>query len=260
MTRYTGSFFNHLAQVYDYLVDYEQLMKLSVIIPLFNEEDVLKKDMEPFVLWLHKIYATIEVVLVENGSADKTLPLARTLARKYSYVRVISLKKPSFGAAVKTGILEASGTNGILLNADWLDRDFILSATPLLDECDIVIGSKTLDGGLDSRPLYRKMASYCLTFVLKWFYQFEFSDSHGLKAFRLKAAKRVMQDCTLNEIIESEFLLSAQTSGLVIKEIAVPIRESRPPRVSFVKRIFAMASELTQLSKVRKRLKYAKAR
>lgn len=235
-------------------------MQLSIIVPAYNEQSVIENDLEVFLKWLERTYTSCEVVLVENGSTDETLKHARLLAKKWPILKIEQLSTASFGDAVKHGIMAAQGKNGILLNADWLDRDFIAASLPRLKHSDIVIGSKVLDSKRDKRPFYRKIASKCLTAVLKTYFGFKFSDSHGLKAFRITEAQKVMNECRLNEIIESEFLLLAESEGLRIEEIPVDIHESRPPRISFIKRIFAMTGELAKMNKLRKRLNSASPR
>jgi len=235
-------------------------MQLSIIVPAYNEQSVIENDMEGFLEWLKQTFAACEVVLVENGSTDDTLEQSHMLAKKWPMLRIEHLDTANFGGAVKHGVMIAQGKNGILLNADWLDRDFITASLPRLQHSDIVIGSKVLDSKRDKRPFYRKIASKCLTVVLKTFFGFKFSDSHGLKAFRIPEAQKVMNECRLNEIIESEFLLLAEREGFRIEEIPVDISESRPPRISFIKRIFSMSGELAKMNKLRKRLDGASPR
>lgn len=224
------------------------MTKISVLIPVYNERAFVNDNLPELIQWLNKTFdKNYEVVIVENGSTDGTYEALSILAEDMPQLQLHTLKKASFGNAVRTAIMKAKGDIGILLNADWLDRDFIKNSIKECDTHDLVIGSKLLDPTLDSRPLFRKIASKSLTFLLKKSFGFEYSDSHGLKAFRLKKVQPLIRLCTLNEIIESELLLRAQAAHLNITEIPVAIEEIRAPRISFVKRIHSMGRELITL-------------
>ena len=223
-------------------------IKISILIPVYNESDVLSTELPEFLNWMDiEFKKAYEVVLVENGSTDDTYFKALNLAKKYNGLKVSHQAVASFGASVLESISLAKGEVSILLNADWLDREFVVQAYKSIVNKDIVIGSKVLNPKTDHRPPVRRAASHLLTFVLKIFFGFSFSDSHGLKAFRTSKIKPLAKLCKMNEIVESELLLLAQMHKLRIIEIPVTITEQRSPRTSFVKRIFSMAGELVKL-------------
>jgi glycosyltransferase involved in cell wall biosynthesis len=227
--------------------------KVSIIIPAYNEADFAKNDLPPLMDWLDSAYGkNYELIVVENGSTDGSLQILQDLAKSRLKLIVEHLDKASFGEPVRRGIEMAAGDVGVLLNADWLDRDFVLSGVEAAKKSDMVIGSKVLSRDLDHRPWVRRQASTALTLVLKHAFGFQFSDSHGLKAFRLGRVKPLATKCTMNEIVESELLLRIQHSGLSISEIPVEISETRAPRVSFVKRIGSMGKELVALYRLQK--------
>jgi glycosyltransferase involved in cell wall biosynthesis len=227
--------------------------KVSIIIPAYNEADFAKNDLPPLLDWLDTQYGkNYEMIVVENGSIDGSLQILQSLSKKRPSLVVEHLDKASFGEPVRRGIALASGDVGVLLNADWLDRDFVLSGVQATAKADMVIGSKVLARDLDHRPWVRRQASTALTLVLKHAFGFQFSDSHGLKAFRLATVKPHAAKCTMNEIVESELLLRIQHSGLKISEVPVEIHETRAPRVSFVKRIGSMGKELVALYRLQK--------
>jgi len=232
------------------------MVTLSVLIPVYNEYDFVHNDLAALLKWLDRHYPkNYELVIVENGSTDGTLGSLHAAAKIHKSLKVHSLSEPSFGNAVRTAIVRAKGEVGVLLNADWIDTDFIKAGTLHCKTNDVVIGSKLLDATLDSRPVVRKIASRSLTFLLQKIFQFEFSDSHGLKAFRLSKIIPIAKKCTLNEIFESELLLRAQYASLKITEIPVAIIETRSPRTSFFGRIFSMFRELFTLYAISKKIK-----
>ena len=221
---------------------------VSIVFPAYNEQQILQDDMESFLVWAKKSVPELaEVLMVDDGSSDGTLELAQKLTQKYTFFRPLSIVHTGFGGALKKGVASAVGDVGILLNADWLDKDFVLDGLEAMAGADFVIGSKVLNAHTDHRPWVRRQASHLLTLVLRVCFGFGFSDSHGLKVFDLKKVQPIIAACTMNEIIESELLMAAQLKGLRIVEIPVAITETRSPRVGFTRRIFSMGHELVKL-------------
>jgi glycosyltransferase involved in cell wall biosynthesis len=71
---------------------------LSVVIPVFNEEEVLANSVESLVRQLRQTRShRYEIVIADNGSTDKTLEIARSLADKHPDVRVVHLAEKGRG-------------------------------------------------------------------------------------------------------------------------------------------------------------------
>jgi len=236
--------------------------KISLLVPAYNESAIFMQELPDFLAWVKSTVKDAEVIIVENGSTDDTLKQANDLAKKYSFVRVFHQDQASFGAAVKESIKQARGDISVLLNADWLDQDFITTIIKRAKDpdWDIIVGSKVLDKHLDHRPILRKMASHLLTFVLKMLFKFNLSDSHGLKAFKTKQIQPLAESCMMNEIVESELLLLATLHHLSITEVPVAIEEHRAPRIGFLKRIIRVGSELVKLYRVKSKHLYEATR
>ena len=227
--------------------------KVSILLPAYNESEIIDSELPDFLRWMEKEYKGVyEIVLIENGSTDGSYEKSLLLAKKFPTLWVYHRDKAEFGGSVLEAIERAKGEVSVLLNADWLDRDFVKLAVKQIKGYDIVIGSKVLNAHTDHRPLIRRMASHSLTFVLKTFFGFSFSDSHGLKCFRTSSIQPLAIQCKMNEIVESELLLLAQLYKLKITEVPVAITEMRAPRVSFAKRILSMGTELVKLYRTRK--------
>ncbi len=133
-------------------------IRLSVVIPAYNEEPNFKKGLvEEVPNYLEKQDYSYEILIVDDGSSDKTADLADSFAKKYKNVRVI--KNPHEGKAetVKKGVEEAKGE--LILFTDF-DQATPLSEIekllPFFPEYDIVIGSRQLPGAKrDKEPIYR---------------------------------------------------------------------------------------------------------
>lgn len=232
----------------------DSALGLSLVIPVYNEEEILEREITAFISRLDKrIKLPYEIILSENGSTDSTLKIAGDLAQKYSFIKVIHAAKPHFGYAFRIGAEHSSYRYVYLLNADWLEDKFVARAIKSLKNNSLVIGSKVLNSSDDRRPLTRRAASYLLTHVLKWFFGYHGSDSHGLKAFDRATLLNLLSQCKCDEIIESELLLRGSRAGYKICEIPVSVKEIRAPRISVFLRCFKVAGELKKLYLVMRR-------
>lgn len=94
----------------------------SVIVPCFNEQDVLLKTYERLKSIMKSYFPRHEIIFINDGSSDKTLSLLKDLCGKDPSVRCVSFSR-NFGhqAAVTAGIRHCSGDVGIILDADLQD-------------------------------------------------------------------------------------------------------------------------------------------
>ncbi len=114
--------------------------KISIIIPAFNEEAVIESFLGKLKQVLTGVNGSYEIIVVDDGSSDKTFSIASNIPD----IKVI--KHPynkGNGAAVKTGIMRASGEKLFIIDADGQhDPQYILEMHKLLDEYDLVIGAR----------------------------------------------------------------------------------------------------------------------
>jgi glycosyltransferase involved in cell wall biosynthesis len=112
-------------------------MKISIIVPAYNEEEAISFGLEKFVsLGYHKKY---ELIYVNDGSTDKTEEIIRTYPVKIFNHHV----NKGYGAALKTGIRKATGDKIIILDSDGQHNpEYIEQIVELLNEYDMVIGER----------------------------------------------------------------------------------------------------------------------
>jgi len=119
-------------------------MKLSLIIPVFNEEETLPFLMDAILAAMKPFDRTWEVVFVDDGSRYCSLDVLKELAEKYpDYVRVIVFRR-NFGqtAAIAAGIDHSQGETIILMDADLQNdpADIPMLLTKLDEGYDLVSG------------------------------------------------------------------------------------------------------------------------
>jgi len=215
------------------------MKNFSIVIPAYNEEVVLEKSLLDLINKLKIEFPpnTYEILLIENGSQDKTLTIAKDLSSKFKFLQVFHLPKPSYGGALRKGALEAKNENLVIFNVDFWDVSFLKKALKLLENADIVIGSKTLIASQDLRPFHRRFLTYSFNMLLKILFNFPGSDTHGIKVLKKKKFLPLVKKCqSSHELFDTELILRASKKGLILTELPIRVQEIRPTRYNNLKR------------------------
>ncbi|HET9932509.1 MAG TPA: glycosyltransferase family 2 protein [Polyangiaceae bacterium] len=224
---------------------------VSIVIPVYNEQAILRDAVEELIAELVAEGTAFEIVLSENGSTDDTVGLARALAQADARVRVLSSPEPNYGLALRSGIISARGDIVLCEEIDWCDAEFRRRAVALIEtgKADFVIGSKLLGESRDERPWLRHVASLCYTRLLHALFDFQGTDTHGLKALRRSRLLEVVEACRVEkDVFASELVIRAARSGVRLCEIPVQVREKRPPSINLLKRVPNVLSNLGRLA------------
>lgn len=228
------------------------MMQLSIVIPIYNEEAILEKEVRQIISEMGAVLPELnyELLLVENGSFDRTRSIAQQLEKTYPQVRTIYLPTAGYGQALKQGLLQSSGVYTVLFNIDFWDVQFIRRALDLLraKNIDMAVGSKTMPGAEDARPFPRRFITRVFNALLRTLFGFRGTDTHGIKLLVREKMIPVIQACqTEREIFDTEFVLRAQQVGLKNEEIPVICREKRKTTYRISKRIPRTVKDLVVL-------------
>ena len=185
---------------------------------------------------------SFEIVVVENGSRDDTPSIAARLARARPEVRVVTLPTANYGAAMRAGVLAATGWAVVVFDVDYYDVEFLRAAVALLerepDAPAIVVGSKRAPGARDERPWHRRAVTAILAWVLRLGFGLRVSDTHGMKAMRREAVEPVVRRCrSARDLFDTELVLRCERAGLGVAELPVAVSERRPSRSPIWRRI-----------------------
>jgi glycosyltransferase involved in cell wall biosynthesis len=224
---------------------------ISIVIPVYNEEAILRAAVVDLRERLSPFHWKYEVVLAENGSRDRTVEIAKELGAKYPEVRWLSTGEPNYGKALRQGILAARGEIVICDEIDLCDTDFHERAIEILESgrADMVIGSKLIGGAKDERPLLRHAASILYTSLLRSLLGFRGTDTHGLKAFRRTRVLPAVEACLVDkDVFASELVIRAYRRELGVIEIPIRVIEKRPPSINLLKRVPNVLKNLARLT------------
>jgi len=213
---------------------------VSIVIPVYNEEGILRGSVLELEEKLRRFGWSYELLLCENGSRDRTVEIGKEVEAEHANVRMLSVGEPNYGRAMRQGILEACGRYVICDEIDLLDTEFYARAMALLErsDTDLVVGSKTMVGSNDQRPMFRRAATRVYNGMLRAVCHYPGTDTHGLKAFRRDALLDTARRCILDrDVFASEFVIRAHREGKKVVEIPFAVREKRPPSIRLMKRV-----------------------
>jgi glycosyltransferase involved in cell wall biosynthesis len=215
--------------------------RISVVVPAYNEAEILATSVKDIVEGLRDRDESFEVIVVENGSTDNTLALAREIATEYPEVRVEHRDEGDYGRALRHGLLEARGDAVVNFDADYFDLGFLGAAADQVlapDGPAIVVGSKRAEGSNDTRVPLRKAATWTFSTILRVGFGLRVSDTHGMKAMRRAAVVPYAERCfSGQDLFDTELILRVERAGLRTGEIPVGVHELRPARSSFLSRV-----------------------
>ncbi|MBI4157478.1 glycosyltransferase family 2 protein [Candidatus Woesebacteria bacterium] len=190
------------------------MIKLSVVIPAYNEVKSLKKGVLNEVFdYLSKQKFAWEVLLVDDGSTDATLKLLGNFAAKHQEFRVLAEPHRGKGGTVIAGMLKARG--GVVLFADMDQATPISEVEKFLPKFnegyDIVIASRA---GREGAPVIRKLMAYGFAVLRTLVLRLPYRDTQcGFKAFNRQAARKIFKRMKIFTPIKSGFSEKVRASG-----------------------------------------------
>jgi glycosyltransferase involved in cell wall biosynthesis len=193
-------------------------MKISVVIPAFNEEQAIGEVVRA--VPADRVH---EVIVVDNGSTDDTARQASSAG-----ARVIFEPRAGYGSACLAGAKAAADADIIVfLDGDRSDDPGQLGAVvgPLLDNrADLVIGSR-IKGNLEkgAMPLHGRLGNRFIVFLLRLLYGVNITDIGSFRAIKAKSLPDLnMQQMTYGWPVE--MVVKAARKGLRIKSVPVNYR------------------------------------
>lgn len=211
--------------------------ELSIIIPSFNEEKRLPRALDR----LHEYFSAsgrsgdaIEIVVVDDGSADGTVRIATEWARQWPSIRLVSNGvNRGKGYSVRHGMLEARGRIALFTDADLSspieESEKLLAAIRAGN--DVAIGSRALDRSLIAvhQSRLRELAGMIFNAFVRLFTGLPFLDTQcGFKAFVREPSRIVFEQQRIEGFgFDPEILFLAQRHGL--RTLEVPVRWAHDP-------------------------------
>ncbi len=200
---------------------------LSIIIPAHNEEKRLPNTLEQVFTFLKKQSYSAEVIVVENGSTDRTFEIAAEFIERHPNLIVLHEEGRGKGNALRRGMLTAKGEYRFICDADLSMpiEDLGKFLPPALSGFDVAIGSREALGAVRyNEPLYRHLGGRAINMVIQLLILPGLQDTQcGFKCFHAPAAEKLFRQQTLTGwAFDIELLYLARRQKMKIQE--VPIR------------------------------------
>jgi dolichyl-phosphate beta-glucosyltransferase len=222
---------------------------LSIIIPALNEEIRLPRTLEQVLQFVTAQPYSTEVLIVENGSQDRTLQIAQDFARQSPHVRVLQNAQRGKGRAVRQGMLAARGEYRFMC-----DVDFSMPVTeinrflpPALENYDVAIASREAPGAVRyHEPNYRHIIGRIYNFLIRSIALPGLQDTQcGFKCFRAAVVEELFPLQTLTGwSFDVEVLFIARRRGYEVIEVPIPWYFDSESKIRVARDALRMATDL----------------
>lgn len=197
-----------------------KLSGLTIFFPFWNEEKNVKYVVESAIPIANEIAKEWEILIVDDGSSDKTYEVGMELAKSHKNISVITHRpNRGYGAALKEGFENAKYDFVVFTDGDrQFDFLEVKKLVEDIDKADIVIGFRKRRRDSISRHILM----YLLKFWDYIFFRFYFKDIDcGFKMFRKSALQEIMPLRSEGAMITTEILAKATRKKLKIREVEV---------------------------------------
>ena len=230
---------------------------LSLIVPAYNEAARLPATLDRLREYLEAQSYSYEVIVVDDGSRDRTMELVERIAGEWEQLRCVpNERNRGKGYSVKHGVLESRGTDILFSDADLstpIEESERLLRLIAKGECDIAIGSRALpDSELEVRqPFWREWMGRMFNKIVQRLSVPGIQDTQcGFKAFRGDIARRLFPLQQIDGFaFDVEILFLARKFGFRIAEVPVRWINSPDSRVSGIKHSWRMFNEVLTVRK-----------
>ena len=223
----------------------------SIVIPAHNEQNRLPGTLEQIFHFLEKQSFSSEVIVVENGSTDRTHEVAEEFASRHPSLLVIQSEKGK-GAAVQRGMLTARGEYRFMCDADLSMpvEEIVKFIPPALQNFDIAIASREAKGSVRyNEPSYRHWGGRGINFLIQTLILPGLNDTQcGFKCFRAEVAEDIFKRQTLHGwSFDIELLYIARRHGYRIVEIPIHWYHFSDSKVSALRDAVRMISDIFRI-------------
>jgi len=184
-------------------------LKLSIIVPAYNEEQNLAKTIEELQQELQVAKIPYEIIMINDNSRDGTPEVIRGLMERDPCLRTVDRTPPGgFGRAIRSGLDAVQGDVVVICMADSSDHpsDVIAYYRKICEGCDCVYGSRFIKGSkVVEYPMFKLIVNRIVNKCMQWMFRCPFNDlTNAFKAYRTHVIRESgpFRSCHFNITIE----------------------------------------------------------
>jgi glycosyltransferase involved in cell wall biosynthesis len=225
---------------------------LSIIIPAYNEEYRLSNSLANIISFLERQSFRSEIVVVENGSTDRTAEVAQEFTRRYDNIHLLREPIAGKGRAVRSGMLGASGEYRFICDADLSMpiQEVLKFLPPQATDYDIAIASREVPGAVRyDEPTYRHWIGRAFNLLVQVIALPGIQDTQcGFKCFRAASVLELFPLQTIDGwTFDVEILFIARKRNLNILEVPISWYYHPGSRVNILRDSLVMFSDLFRI-------------
>jgi dolichyl-phosphate beta-glucosyltransferase len=206
-------------------------LSISIIIPAFNQENKISYSLEKITQAVESAFSNYELIVVNDGSTDRTLPILRDLAFTDPHIHVLShTPNRGKGYAVRQGVLHSQGDAVIFLDGDLdISPDSIRDYVQRLSTSDLVIASKRHSQSSVTIPRSRVFLSRAFNFLIKMAIGIPQTDTQaGFKVGDGAIMRTIFREISVNRYaFDVELFTIASIMQLKVQEMPVVMKIDR---------------------------------
>ncbi|MBD3295989.1 MAG: glycosyltransferase [Candidatus Omnitrophica bacterium] len=228
-----------------------RLKELSVFFPAYNEEANIENTVRKALEALPRITDTFELIIVNDGSTDRTADIAGRLAREFPRIKVITHpENRGYGAAVRSGLKASSYGHVFFTDGDGqFDIRELSAFAELAGEYDIVAGYR-----IDRQdPFYRLINAKAYNLLIRILFGLRVKDIDcAFKIIRKEVIDAIALESE-SQFVSAEFLIKARKKGYTIvqkgarhlpREHGVPTGNSPANVINSFRELFTLWKDL----------------
>lgn len=195
-----------------------QKQSIAVFLPALNEQENIKTSVFFVKKYLSKRFSNYEIIVVANGSTDKTENIVGEITKKDKHVKVINEKTKGYGAALRSGFKHASKDLIFYTDADMQFRiEELDTMLPLIDRYDIVSAYRIKR----QDPLMRIFSANVYNLIIQLLFHPNVRDIDcAFKLYKKKVFKH-MKLRSKTGLIDAEVLIKAKKQEFSIGQVGV---------------------------------------
>ena len=229
-------------------------MKLSIVIPAYNEEKRIKPTLNDYASFFSKKYGkNFEILVVLNGCKDKTLDVVRETSKKYPQIRYIDIKeKIGKGGAIIHGFRLSKGE--LIGYADADNATKVKAFNDLVEKIngfDGIVASRWIKGAKINKkqPLTRRIASRIFNIFTRILFGIKTRDTQcGAKLFKKKPIEKVLNELGITQwAFDIDLLYRLKKNGFKVLEIPTEWHDQKDSKLKIGKTSLEMFLAIIRL-------------